>query len=71
MEFPFNMNLDITRYIEWEVSDENVIRLEKGNVIKALNEGKSKIKVFYDEKTLEVPVTVEKPRDDISDAGKM
>ena len=29
-KFPFDIKMDITRYIEYEVSDENVITLEKG-----------------------------------------
>ena len=59
-KFPFDIKMDITRYIEYEVSDENVITLEKGDLIKALNAGQSAIKVFYDGKTLEIPITVEK-----------
>jgi hypothetical protein len=58
--------MDITRYIEYEVSDENVITLEKGDLIKALNAGQSAIKVFYDGKTLEIPITVEKQENNIN-----
>jgi hypothetical protein len=65
-KFPFDIKMDITRYIEYEVSDENVITLEKGDLIKALNAGQSAIKVFYDGKTLEIPITVEKQENNIN-----